>query len=76
MEKNEVTLNDLAEITAILLHFAWDGREPKSLVPGKATLEDIHMGLKDLMLVLKYQRFDLESTRREKSYLQGLLGNR
>ena len=76
MEKDEIKLNDLAEIAAILLHFAWEGREPKSLVPGKATLEDVHAGLKDLMLVLKYQRFDLESTKREKEYLQGLLGNR
>ena len=66
MEKNEVTLNDLAEITAILLHLAWEGKEPKSLVPGKATLKDIYEGLKDLKLVLQYQHFDLESTRRER----------
>ena len=76
MKKDEIKLNDLAEIVAILLHFAWEGQEPKSLVPGKATLEDIHMGLKDLRLVIKYQRFDLEATKREVTYLQGLLGNR
>ena len=66
MEKNEVTLNDLAEITAILLHLAWEGKEPKALVPGKATLKDIHEGLKDLKLILQYQHFDLEATRRER----------
>ena len=76
MEKKEVTLDDLAEITAILLHYAWEGKEPKSLVPGKATLKDIHEGLKDLRLVIKYQQFDLEATRREVTYLKGLLGNR
>ncbi|KKK89628.1 hypothetical protein LCGC14_2731220, partial [marine sediment metagenome] len=63
-------------ITAILLHYAWEGREPKCLVPGKATLKDIHDGLKDLKLIIKYQRFDLEATKREVVYLQGLLGNK
>ena len=76
MRKEKVELNDLAEITAILLHLAWDGREPKSLVPGKATLKDVHDGLEDLRLVLKYLLLDLESSKREIKYLQKLLGNR
>lgn len=76
MSKDKIKLNDLAEITAILLHYAWEGKEPKSLVPGKATLKDIHEGLKDLKLVISYQQLDLEATRREVKYLQGLLGNR
>ena len=73
MENKEVELNDLAEITAILLHLAWEGKEPKSLIPGKATLKDIHDGLRDLKLVLQYQHFDLEATRRDVNQLQKLL---
>ncbi len=72
----EVELNDIAEVTAVLLHLAWEGKEPKSLVPGKATLEDIHSGLEDLRLVIKYLLLDLESTKREVVYLKKLLGNR
>ena len=76
MRKEEVKLNDLAEITARLLHLAWEGKEPKSLVPGKATLKDVYEGLKDLKLVIQYLQFDLEATRREVDYLKKLLGNR
>lgn len=76
MKKNKIALTDIAEITARLLHYAWEGREPKVVIPGKATHKDIHEGLKDLRLVIKYQRFDLEATRREVAYLQKLLGEK
>lgn len=75
MEK-EVELKDIAEIVAILLHCGWEGKEPKAVVPGKATNEEIYAGLKDLRLVFKYLQFDLEATRREVTYLKNLLGNR
>ncbi len=73
MEEHQVELKDIAEIVAILLHYGWEGKEPKVVVPGKATNEEIYEGLKDLKLVFKYLRFDMEASRREIIYLKNLL---
>jgi len=59
--KEKETLKELGE----LIFFAYEGTDI-----------DVLDGLKHLRVLLKYQRFDLEATRRENDYLRNLLGSK
>jgi len=57
-----------------LVFFAYEGTDTSIAVPSGKSFIDVLDGLKHLRVLLKYQRFDLEATRRECEYLKSLLG--
>jgi len=70
--KEKETLKELGE----LIFFAYEGTDANIAVPSNKSFIDVLDGLKHLRVLLKYQRFDLEATRRENDYLRNLLGSK
>jgi len=59
-----------------LLFFAYEGTGSEITKPVKEDFVDVLEGLKHLRVLMKYQRFDLEATRRENDFLRDLLGRK
>lgn len=69
-DQDKEVLKELGE----LIFFAYEGTDPKIAMPSKRDFIDVLEGIKHLKVLFKYQRFDIEATRRENEYLKELLG--
>ena len=71
-KQDKEVLKELGE----LIFFAYEGTDTNIAVPSDKSFIDVLDGLKHLKVLMKYQRFDLEATRRENQYLTNLLGEK
>jgi len=67
---------EILEELGALLYYAYEGTDGKIAKPSEKGFVDVLEGLGCLSVVIRYQRFDLEATRRENEYLRNLLRSR
>lgn len=67
---------EILEELGALLYSAYEGADGKIAMPSEKGFVDVLEGLRCLSILIRYQRFDIEATRRENEYLQNLLRSR
>ncbi len=67
---------EILEELGALIYYAYEGADGEIAMPSEKGFVEVLEGLRCLSLLIRYQRFDIEATRREVEYLKRLLGGK